>query len=240
VAWHCCEFWQRTLFDKWNGREFAARHGCAVAELYWHGSSSARPPLDSLPSRFVVRPMIGSNGRGVLVVADGRELIWNRSATRAELPALLPRSGRLKRGVPILIEQFVRTEDGSYRLPLEYKCHTFGDTVAAVEVIDRRGINNARHRYYTPAWEPIADPMNTCLRQDEQLRQPPRCYEQMLAQAARLGAALGTYLRLDFFATDQGCVFNEFTTFPFEARNFTPYCDALFGALWAEKFPDAT
>jgi len=139
----------------------------------------------------------------------------------------------------MLIEQFVRSEDGSYRLPLEYKCHTFGDTVAAVEVIERKGINNARNRYYTPAWEPFPDPMNRCLRQDE-LREPPRCYEQMLDLAVKLGVALGTYARLDFFATDQGCVFNEFTVFPFEGRDYTPYCDELFGALWAEKLPRAT
>jgi hypothetical protein len=32
----------------------------------------------------------------------------------------------------------------------------------------------------------------------------------MLEPAARLGAAIGPYMRVDFFASDVGCVFNEF------------------------------
>jgi hypothetical protein len=54
-----------------------------------------------------------------------------------------------------------------------------------------------------------------------------------------MGAELGTYMRIDFFATDGGCVFNEFSSAPGRGEGYTPYCNGVFGALWAERFPDA-
>jgi hypothetical protein len=35
-------------------------------------------------------------------------------------------------------------------------------------------------------------------------------------------------------------VFDEFSSWPNEGRDFTPYCDELFGSLWTEKFPNAS
>jgi hypothetical protein len=44
----------------------------------------------------------------------------------------------------------VRSEDGSYTLPPEYKLRTFHDTVAAVEALERTGLEAGARRYYTP------------------------------------------------------------------------------------------
>src|SRR5215212_1161545 len=84
-AWLCCGFWPRTLVNKWNGREFAARHGCALPALYWWGSNPARAPIESLPSRFVVRPVFGTDRRGVLVVAEGRELLRDQPLSPSDV-----------------------------------------------------------------------------------------------------------------------------------------------------------
>jgi hypothetical protein len=238
-AWRCCERWQRTLVNKWNAREFVKRERVRVPELYWHGLVR-QLPLESLPPCFVIRPLWGRRRRGAYVVADGRELLRGESAAPAELRQRLARD-RALRSVPILVEQFATTEDGRHRLPLEYKCHTFGDTVAAVQVIERTGVDSGstRHRYYSPAWEPFRDPMEA-LPQDE-VRSPPACLEEMLEIAARLGRSLRTYMRIDFFSSEPGCVFNEFSSAPaIRSRPFTPHCDELFGALWNEKFPDAS
>jgi hypothetical protein len=239
AEWRCCEFWPRTLFNKWNSREFAIKQGGRVPKLYWFGLTDNEPPLASLPSHFVIRPVFGWNSHGVLVIAAGRELIRNRAAPLSELKDMLPRSLEGRASVPILIEEFVRAEDGSYRLPLEYKCHTFGDTVGAVEVIDRSGgLNSGKNRYYTPAWQPFSQRMHS-MRMDETVRDRPACLAAMLELAMKIGAAIGTYARLDFFASDEGCVFNEFTELPFLGRNFTPFCDDFFGRLWAEKCANA-
>src|SRR5205807_6454026 len=71
--WRCCDRWPRTLMNKWNGREFAARHGCPLPELYWRGSDPRAAPLESPPDRFVIRPVFGAGRRGAMVVVDGEE-----------------------------------------------------------------------------------------------------------------------------------------------------------------------
>jgi TupA-like ATPgrasp len=237
--WRCCEHWQRTVINKWNGREFAARHGCVLPALYWSGTDASAAPLGSLPSRFVIRPTLGANKQGVAVVLEGRELLAGGSPSAEELWRRLPRSRFLGRPSPVLIEEFIRTDQRD-ALPLEAKCHTFGDEVAAVELLEREAAHTGRHRYYTPDWEPIPDRINTYIDEDQDIREAPVCLGEMLELARRMGAELGTYMRIDFFATDGGCVFNEFSSVPLLGRYNTPYCDRVFGALWAEQFPDAT
>ena len=236
--WRCCEFWPRTLSSKWNSHEFAARHGCPVPELYWRGSSAAKLPIDTLPEHFVVRKIYSSEMRGVLAVAHDRDLIQDRPIVRAEIGRLLARTRYLKRGVPIMIEQFVRAQDGEYRLPLEIKCHVFGEYVAAVQVVESKNEDLVRQRFYTTSWEPIEDRMNVGLPQDEQIRPRPHDLERLLGLARTLGAAVGTYARLDFFLSDSGWFFNECSTIPFFGLHNTPYCDALFGAAWTERIPN--
>lgn len=238
-AWRCCAFWQRTLVGKWNGREFAARHGCRLPALYWCGYAPTGLSRLTLPDAFVVRPLFGTTRRGVYVVAHGRELLRKAAAAAPALRRRILASSTMPWTAPTLVEEFVKTEDGRYELPVEYKCYTFGDVVAAIEVIERRDAyaGGAKHRYYTAAWEPFADAMNVVLPQAAP-RDPPRCLDEMLRIAPRLGAALGTFMRIDFFSTPEGCVFNEFSSTPHEG--YTPYADELLGALWDEKFPERT
>jgi hypothetical protein len=237
-VWRCCALWQRTLLDKWNSREFVSRHGCPVPELYWAGAELADAPFESLPRDFVIRPVLGAAQRGVLVVADGWDLMRNRAAPLAELRRRRPWPRPLGRRPRFLIEELVEPEDGSRSLPLEYKCHTFGDTVAAIQVIARTGPAAGRHRLYTPEWTPFPEPLRRG--EEDDLRAPPRCLPQILELAARLGVAFGTYAWIDFFATDRGCLFNEFSSMPTLGSKVTPYADEWFGALWAEKLPHAT
>jgi hypothetical protein len=234
--WRCCGLWQRTLINKWNSREFVARHGGRVPALYWCARLPSRRRLRSLPARFVLRPVAGTSRQGVYVVADGHDLLRGVPFTGAELRRSILRAGRMGWTIPILAEELVRPDEAHRQLPVEYKCHTFGDVVAAVQVIERTGIRAKGHRFYTPDWRPFDDPMSTDVPQAG-LSDPPRCLAEMLDLAARLGAAIGTYMRVDFFASDAGCVFNEFASTPW---HFTPFADDLFGALWEDKFPAAT
>jgi TupA-like ATPgrasp len=238
-VWRCCAAWQRTLMNKWNGREFAAAHGCSVPALYWSGSDHARAPLDSLPSRFVIRPVFGTMRRGVAVVVDGRELLYGGRASQSGLRERLPRTPFLRRSAPILIEEFIGTPTSGDALPLECKCHTFGGHVEAVELLERTAAFESKHRYYTPTWEPIPDPIDTYLPEDEHVREPPGCLERMLDLAVALGAELGTYVRIDFFVAEGDCVFNEFSSVPLMGRKYTPYCDRVWGRVWAERLGDA-
>ena len=235
--WRCCEHWQRTLANKWNGREFAQRHGVRVPALYWFGRRTAALPVESLPPQFVIRPVHGAGGRGVHVVAGDREILHGRALPRAELRAVLRGSlGRLARW-PLLVEEFAVAEDGAVRLPTEYKCYAFAGTVAVIQVVNRARQHEARHRYYTPDWTPIDDPFQT-ENPLAPISAPPRCLDEILQAAAALGAACGTFVRIDCFATDRGCVFGEFSTTPNNGQGFTPYADTWLGEHWQRTVPD--
>jgi hypothetical protein len=233
--WRCCEFWPRTLLDKWNAREFADKHGIPQAKLYWFGSDHDLAPLDSVGDRFVIRPLRGNNKAGVLVVLDGRERLFGGPATGDQLRARLPRTRVLRRQAPMLLEEFARPHDDGL-LPLEYKTHTFADHVAVVELMSRTWANDPRHQFYTPGWDPL--PILNTYADEDRHREPPPCLEDMLRYASTLGKQLGTYMRIDFFVSDRGCLFNEFSSTPLGGGYFTPEGDRILGEAWAERIPD--
>lgn len=237
--WVCCDLWQRTLSNKWNAREFAQRHNVRVPALYWWGRRVGRLPIATLPDQFVIRPVWGDSCRGVFLVNGSRDLLRQREYTKEEVLAQLRRErGKVSR-FPVLVEEFVRTETGEYAVPVDFKCHTFGNTVAAIEVVHRFSNRQAHNGFYTPSWERFQDPVNLNLPRADTVP-PPRCLEQMLTWARRLGVAYGTYVRCDFYATDQGCVFGEFSSTPDSGHGYTPFADRYLGDLWQDAFADRT
>jgi hypothetical protein len=238
ASWRCCAFWPRSLINKWNGREFARKHGAPVPALYWRAYVPSEARLRTLPSHFVLKPVWGAGKVGVYVVANGRDVVHDQPVSPSILRRGVLKVSRYAWTRAVLAEEFVRSTDPRYPVPVEYKCHTFGDTVGAVENIVRPPSARAQTRFYTADWEPIADRMNTYLDPGEVSPRPPFLTE-MVELARRLGTVLGTYMRIDFFGGPGGFVFNEFSSTPANGGGCTPHCDRLFGDLWAEKFPSA-
>lgn len=239
--WACCRHWPRTLVDKWNGREFAARHGCPLPQLYWYGTDVRRVPWDALPDEFVIKPRFGAGTQGVMAVRAGRDELRDEPASISPRPS----ASRLRRAAgrpdPVLIEEFVMTD--GHRLPLEYKCHTFGSQVRAIELVQRTSAIHGPHRVYLPSWEPLSDPFWTEeveVEQDPVLRPAPPFLSELVSVASRMGATIGTYMRIDFFAAGSGFVFNEFSSMPQRGLGVTPYADELFGAAWQTACADRT
>jgi hypothetical protein len=238
AAWQCCPQWPRTLVHKWNSREFAQKHGCRVPALYWFGHRIASVPYALLPARYVIRPVWGTVRRGVHVVADGRELLRNLPARGVDIRRRLFREHGPVAATPLLIEEFIPAKDGEGRLPIEYKCHAFGDMIAAVQVIERLGPRTGTQRYYTARWETFPDVMDTNYPLAPP-REPPRSLDEMLGAATRLSQAIGTYMRIDFFDSAAGAVFNEFSSTPqVQTLPYTRHCDEMFGTLWQQRFPE--
>jgi teichuronopeptide biosynthesis TupA-like protein len=170
-----------------------------------------------------------------------RELLRDVTISRGDVLERLCAGRWPRRPRPILVEEFIRPEDGRAALPLECKVHTFCGEVAAIQVVERRAGHDLKARFYTSDWEPIHDPMSTLFAIDERLRTPPECMDGMLELSAKLGAVIGTYMRIDFFVTGRGCVFNEVSSVPGGATRWcTPYCDELFGRWWMRTCPHAT
>ena len=239
-VWRCCASWQRTLLNKWNAREFAARYGCPVPELYWTGGATSRPPFESLPDHYVVRPVRGAGMHGVQVVGKGVELLRGEPATPAEMHRRYRLRSCWRELAPLLIEEFARSEEGAHHLPVEYKVHTFGVVVAAIERIERTdgdGLRKGLSCHYTAEWEPIREMLRQNLVEDVP-RGPPACLDEILRHASSLGGQTETYMRVDLFATDRGPLFNEFSSVTNNGEGFTPFGDEYFGEFWDRYAPD--
>ncbi len=198
------------------------------------GRFPERIPFESMPPHYVVKPIVGAACGGVLAVSDGVELMCGARRTVADLRAqALAMHGKTARW-PILVEEFAGAPGV---LPLEYRCHTFGDTVAAIEVVKRQGPKSQEQTVYDAEWRMLPPPFRTIHPPGGALERPPRLAE-LVRLAGVLGAAIGTYMRADFYATERGWVFGEFSSTPGGGDGFSEFAVELFERLWREKFPD--
>jgi len=237
--WLCCEYWQRSLSNKWNAREFAAMHGVKVPELYWFGRRLSGIPFSSLPDHFVLKPFWGAAGKRNYVVSENRELLRRRQyASRRDLrDDILKECGRFS-PVPYLVEEFIPTPERVYTQGVEYKCYVFGGELAATRCIQIQGYTS-RALYYDPEWIPFEDPFNTLRAPLDPQPRPPN-YEDLVALSREMGRSIGTFMRVDFFLSEKGCYFNEFASTPLAGRGYTPFADAYLGRFWSDHIPDKT
>ena len=236
-VWRRGKYWQRKLNNKWNSREFALRHGCRVPELYWHGRRVRDLPLHAMPEQFVVRRTWGSAQRAVYVFAGGRELLRNIELPLSRVHDYLADELSTFSFDLILAEEFVGIESGRFSLPWEYKCYMFGEHIAAIALLRRSAENLKKYScdHYTPSWDPIEEDFLTVERSN--LVESPACLDEMIASSRRLSASYGCPVRIDFYATDSGCLFSEFSTVPALDPYITPFADELLGRAWQERFP---
>lgn len=220
--WRCCEAWQRCLSNKWNSREFAAMHGVAVPELYWMGRDLSRFPVDDLPSRFAVRRAWGAASIQTHLLVNGRELIEDRACTPQELYATLRRRYGRWTVHPLLVEEYLDdvAEDPRAR-QLNFYC--FGGHVGLIEYVEPTGLKSHRSAY-DPAWQPFPEGLSP-LRPLARPIAAPVELEAMLAIASRLGAAYGTFVRVDLFLSRKGIYFGEFSCIPFNGRSIATWAD---------------
>lgn len=233
--WRCCRYWQRSLSNKWNARQFAERHGLRVPELYWFGRNVSRLDMHGLPECFAIRPVFGHSMKGAFVVCNGVDLLTGARVDRRDLMRAL--GGRLKRLLlgPVLVEEFVGESGPNPRLPLELKLHMFKDRVGAVSRTERSSGGQTVVRFYTASWEPL--PEISRRNPPADLVAAPSCLPELLRAGRRLGHSYGTYVRVDFLVEAGEIVFGEFATAP--AGRWTPFAEEYFGGLWQENCPEA-
>lgn len=228
--WKDCINWQRKLSNKHNAREFAKMHGCRVANLYWKGRQVERIDFDRLPSTFVIRPTFGHSCNMVFLMNNGVNLLDKQAYTREELSALMQKALAKNRRLEFLIEEFVRNENGEYVIPNDYKFLMFNGEIASIVLINRLGPQEGFQDFYDENWNRIDD--LTVIYPNQGYQEPPACLPEMIEAARKLSKAYGIFVRIDFYATDKGAVFGEFTPTPSRGYGFTPYGEELLTYYW--------
>lgn len=234
----CCEFWQRTLTYKLNSREFAQKYGCRVPDLYWTGMLLRNLPLDRLPENYVIKPNFASRRRGVYLMAGGKNLIDGRSYRGEQLRKDLKLTTVKVWNRPILVEEFVTDERGEHTRANQYSCHVFGERIGAIEVIQWALERlESRCSLYSTNWDLLQNQTLTIVPPADHVP-PPNCLDEMLVLARRLGKAYDTYVRIDFYSSEKGCVFGEFSSTPRWGEGYVDYVNEYFGALWQKHLGD--
>jgi hypothetical protein len=225
-VWKSGENWQRKLSNKGNSREFARMYGCSVPELYHRGTDL---PLH-LPDRYVIRPTIGHSSSSVFVMNEGVNLMDQQSYTREEIENKLKGAIINNGDVEFLVEEFLQSEDGNYRLLDDYKFYVFNGEIAAIMVINRTSPSTGFMSCYDETWTRI-EKINTYY-PEAQTMPRPICFDQMVTQVKKLSKEYEIFCRIDFYATSRGAVFGEFTPTPFKGKYFTGTAEKLFINYW--------
>ncbi|WP_347159729.1 ATP-grasp fold amidoligase family protein [Pontibacter chitinilyticus] len=231
--WKNVAHWQRKLSNKYNAREFARMHGCRVPALYWRGRNVKEIDFEKLPEQYVIRPTIGHSSERVYLMNKSVNLmdkhIYTPDALRKNLSKAIARNKYLE----FLIEEFVRDEKGVHRIPDDYKIAAFNGEIAVIDVINRTSPKTGFSSCYDEHWNRV--PNLAGFYQPAPLQEPPACLQDMLACARKLSKAYEIFVRIDFYATDKGAVFGEFTPTPSRGKGFTPDANKLLVDYW-DKF----
>lgn len=229
--WKDIKYWQRKLSNKYNSREFAKLHNCRVPELYWKGRNIAAINFDQLPLHYVIRPTIGHSCNLVFLMANSVNFMDKQTYQPEDIKSLLSKALEENEYVEFLFEEFIKTEEGEYKIPDDYKFYMFNGEIARILVINRKGPKEGRISAYDKDWNIIESaPQNKYAKAEFQ--QPPNCFNEMTEQAKTLSRSYEIFVRIDFYATDKGAVFGEFTPTPGLGKDFSPKVDKLLLKYW--------
>jgi hypothetical protein len=66
----------------------------------------------------------------------------------------------------------------------------------------------------------------------------PEELEPMNSIAVRLGAAFGSFVRVDLYRTSRGTYFGESSSVSGGRKDYTAFADEYLGRLWEEHIPE--
>lgn len=228
--WKDVNNWQRKLSNKYNSREFAVMHHCKVAKLYWKGRDYNSIDFDSLPDHYVIRPTVGHSSGLVFLMDNSVNLMDGTTYPKEEIRAIIAKAVKEEENTEFLIEEFLKREDGEYKIPDDYKFYMFNGQIAGIQVINRLSSSKGLNSWYNENWNEMIS-ITSNYKQGE-WQQPPKCLPEMTQYARRLSEAYKIFARIDFYATDKGAVFGEFTPTPALGNGFTQNGNTILLNYW--------
>ncbi len=109
----------------------------------------------------------------------------------------------------------------------------FNGQIACIQVINRLSNTNGVTSWYDESWDQL--PNLTTNYPDGKEQPMPECLQEMIDCAVKLSKSYEIFVRVDFYATDKGAVFGEFTPTPGLGVGFTPGGNKLLTQYW-DKF----
>lgn len=231
-VWQNSPHWQFQLNNKHNSHEFAKMHNCKVPELYWEGRDVQNINFDLLPESYVIKPNLGYSSKMVFLMQGSRNLFDNKNYDQNEIIEELSNTLAKNTELEFIIEEFVINEKGNQVIPVDYKFYAFNGEIACIQVFYRTGRLNEETSiiFYDENWNKI--PRGHKKYEEAEPDLPPACLDEMIEAAKKLSKAYKIFVRIDFYATNKGALFGEFTPTPFRGNGFTSFGNKLLLRYW--------
>ncbi|GHG11211.1 ATP-grasp fold amidoligase family protein [Paracoccus aerius] len=190
------------------------------------------------PSRYVLKPDFAS-GVELYLMADDINLfdgfLYSREAIRDKVGKYISEGS----GREFIVEEFVQqegTETSSPIIPLDYKFHCFGGKARIIHVDDKNAISrdvlHRRQSWLGRDWSHTPVPFRKTGEHPNDPIRRPECFPKMLNLADELAGRLKDYVRLDFYASPEGPVLGEITSYSHSGLGFSEYGDNIMGQAW--------
>ena len=208
---------EKTLYDicqnKYESYLFLTKLGIPVPRLYYYGFLH-KVDFDKLPPSFVIKTVKGFGSHTVFPFKKG----VNQFDKTVGLDDVLEKV----RGRLCLVEEFLKNTEGEYSIPNDYKVFCF-DGVPEVILLKRYKNSSYRKKSYTATdWKPLKD-LWTASTTDTVVPKPAEL-DEILQLSRKLGAYFrNNVVRLDFYITDRGVIFGEFTPHPSGGMGYSPF-----------------
>ncbi len=218
-------------------KEYAESFGVRLPKIYNVLNNLEEFDNFDFPSRYVMKPDTDS-GAGLFLMHHGINLFdgfpCNREMIREKLENYLER----KPGSQFIVEEFIvqeGTEQSYEYVPLDYKLHAFGGKVRIIQVDDRNTVSrdplHRRQSWFSRDW--VAAPFRMRKKEEENDPiQPPVCLNEMLGIADTMASDIGEYIRIDMYASNNGPVLGELTTYSHSGLGFTEYGSTILSQAW--------
>ncbi|MEO0343619.1 MAG: AMP-binding protein [Pseudomonadota bacterium] len=249
-----------TQLDKLLERDFLEKHGLPLPKIL-HVlpktglENNLAKVAPDLPASFAIKPVGAGHSFGVTVVRDGRDMTRNGAQfdvakTSGELADMAERGYCVHEGnvfpfnfSSFLIEDLVIDENG-FTTPTDYKIFMIGDRLLWIQLHFKADghtwvafLDENFKLTEQPAWDPTTcwrtHGALVCTQQDMADARRPSCLQAILDHSKRLGAEMGIFVRLDWYADQtHGPLMGEITTFPHMLQPRSFYTEWANGLLW--------
>ncbi|SNR33122.1 ATP-grasp fold amidoligase family protein [Puniceibacterium sediminis] len=216
--------------------------GLPLPKLYAGPVALGALDWGSLPPDVVIKPVNGANSDGLVVSKGGIDVMRGQPA----LPDLQEYVSQLyskifKSPPQVLVEELLvdvhAEKDQTLQIPRDFKVFTVAGHAGFTRVFDRNDPSGKRSLASYDRDGRRLPPSREGWREAPKGVVLPEGYSDLIKMAELISQKLPWLLRLDFYLTDRGPVFGEFTTYPGAGRGLTPFSDRTLLQMW-ELWPD--
>lgn len=195
--------------------------------------------LDSLPEKFVIKPVVGSGSNGVfLLEKKGKQLVnlVSGESYPADLTSLHAAGLARFEGCPLIAEDLIELDD---RPSLNWKVYAFFGEVGFIRQMDL-SIKEKCIKIWSPQGQELGNLDRYSFKYDSTLS-PPNNIEAIVEAAKAVSMNIMTpFVRVDLYESERGVHLGEVTLRPGSLWKstylhiFTPEWDRRLGEMWED------